>query len=168
MDILELIKSRRSVRKFDPEKAIGEEIINKAIEAACWAPSGMNTQPWAFAVIKTPGVKEAISGLTHSSSIIKSAPVLIAVFLDNTKTYDRTKDCQAIGACIQSMLLYIHSVGLGAVWLGEILRNKDKVAEAINAPAQMELMAVVAMGYPQGSAGKGKRRDVGESVFYKG
>ncbi len=94
----------------------------------------MNNQPWAFAVITEPGVKDAISGLTHYGSIIKSAPVLIAVFLDNTKTYDRTKDCMAIGACIQSMLLYIHSVGLGAVWLGEILRSKEKVAEAINAP----------------------------------
>jgi len=167
MDILELIKSRRSVRKFDQDKAVGADIINKAIEAACWAPSGLNNQPWAFAVITEPGVKDAISGLTHYGSTIKSAPALIAVFLDNTKTYDRTKDCMAIGACIQNMLLYIHSAGLGAVFLGEILRNKEKVAEAINAPSQMELMAVVAMGYPQGSAGKGKRREVNESVFYK-
>jgi len=167
MVILELIKSRRSVRKFEPDKVPGEDMVNAAIEAACWAPSGLNNQPWAFAVVTKQEAKDAMSGLTHYGSIIKSAPVLIAVFLDNTKTYDRTKDCMAIGACIQNMLLFIHSAGLGAVWMGEILRSKEKVAEAINAPAQMELMAVVAMGYPQGNAGKGKRRDVSESVFYR-
>src|SRR5512138_2985434 len=102
MVILDLVKSRRSVRKFTGQ-AVGDDIINKAIEAACWAPSGLNNQPWAFAVITKPETKETISGLTHYGSIIKSAPVLVCVFLDGSKTYDRTKDCMAIGACIQNM-----------------------------------------------------------------
>jgi nitroreductase len=125
MDIFEIIKTRRSIRKFSREP-VPDEIINRIIEAGTWAPSGLNNQPWKFAVIKDKELKTKISGLTHYSKIVLSANVLIGVFLDRTASYDRTKDSQAIGACIQNMLLFIHSLGLGAVWLGEILKNKDK------------------------------------------
>lgn len=54
----------------------------------------------------------------------------------------------AIGACIQNMLLAVHSLELGAVWLGEILREKEKVNRILNAPHPLELMAVIAIGYP--------------------
>ena len=128
---LDIIKSRRSVRHFT-DWTLADEVIDSILEAGRWAPSGMNNQPWSFAVIKKPETKQALASLTHYGQILLSAPVLIAVFLDNAVTYDRTKDCQAVGACIQNMLLYIHSKGLGAVWLGEILRSKDKVAEVLH------------------------------------
>ncbi len=166
-DILDLIKSRRSVRHFT-ERVPADDVIDSVLEAGRWAPSGLNNQPWSFAVIRKNDKKEALAPLTHYGHIVTSAPVLIAVFLDNGKTYDRTKDCQAVGACIQNMLLCIHSLGLGAVWLGEILRSGDMVTEVLGAPAGLELMAVVAMGYPsEAEKGKGRRRPISESVFYK-
>ncbi len=166
MDIFELIKTRRSIRKFTNE-AVSDEIINKIIEAGIWAPSGMNNQPWKFAVIRDNELKTKISGLTHYSKIVLSANVLIAVFLDHSLSYDRTKDSQAIGACIQNMLLFIHSTGLGAVWLGEILKNKDKVLKLVHGSEDLELMGVIACGYPSQKGGKGNRRDPDQSVFFR-
>jgi hypothetical protein len=84
----------------------------------------MNNQPWRFAVIKDAETKAWLADLTQYGSTLKSAGALIAVFMDNASSYDRTKDLQAIGACIQNMLLAIHSIGLGGLWLGEILKNR--------------------------------------------
>ncbi|MCD4809816.1 MAG: nitroreductase family protein, partial [Methanosarcinales archaeon] len=74
-----------------------------------------------------------------------------------------TKDIQACGAAIQNMLLAAHGMGLGAVWLGEILNQKDEVGDILNAPGSLELMAVVAIGYPAaGSSRSGERREISE------
>ncbi len=106
MDIFKIIKTRRSIRRFADEP-VSDEIINRIIEAGTWAPSGMNNQPWKFAVIKDSVLKEKISNLTKYSKTILSANALIAVFLDHSSGYDNTKDIQAIGACMQNMLLTV-------------------------------------------------------------
>ena len=151
--MLDLIKSRRSIRKFT-SKEVSDELVNQIIEAGTFAPSGMNNQPWKFVVVKDHGLREKLAQQTHYSQIILDAPVCIAVFLDNSRSYDRTKDVQAIGACIQNMLLAICTLGLGGVWLGEILRNKERVRDILGLPENLELMAVVTLGYPAEKGGK--------------
>jgi nitroreductase len=166
MNLFEIIRTRRSIRKFT-EKPVPDEVIEKIIEAGTWAPSGLNNQPWRFAVIKESELKREISTLTHYSKVVLSANALIAVFLDNASSYDRTKDVQAIGACIQNMLLFIHSEGLGAVWLGEILKSRERVLSIVNGSEDLELMAVIALGYPASQGGKGSRNKAGQSVFFR-
>jgi len=58
-DFLDLVKSRRSIRRFRPDP-IPDEFIEKIIEAARWAPSGFNSQPWEFLVVKDKGLKDRI------------------------------------------------------------------------------------------------------------
>jgi nitroreductase len=166
MNLFEIIRTRRSTRKFT-EKPVPDEVIEKIIEAGTWAPSGLNNQPWRFAVIKESELKREFSTLTHYSKVVLSANALIAVFLDNASSYDRTKDVQAIGACIQNMLLFIHSEGLGAVWLGEILKSRERVLSIVNGSEDLELMAVIALGYPASQGGKGSRNKAGQSVFFR-
>ena len=166
MDTFELIKTRRSIRKFTDEP-VSDETIDNIIGAGTWAPSGLNNQPWKFAVIRDVELKTNISTLTRYSRIVLNADTLIAVFLDNSLSYDRTKDCQAVGACIQNMLLAVHSMGLGAVWLGEILKNKDRMLELIGGPSALELMAVIALGHPAEKGGKGVRKDFHQTVFFR-
>jgi len=164
--LIETIKARRSIRQFAKE-AVSDEAVNQILESGLWAPSGKNNQPWKFAVIQTPALKESLAALTHSQSILQEAPVCIAVFLDHSRVYDRTKDVQAVGACIQNMLLTIHSLGLGGVWLGEILKNKEKVGELLGAGKGLELMAVVAFGHPAKRPGGGERDSVEKRVFLR-
>jgi len=59
--LLELVKKRRSIRRFKPDP-IPAEYIEKIIEVARWAPSGFNMQPWEFIVVKKPELKEKIVG----------------------------------------------------------------------------------------------------------
>ena len=63
------------------------------------------------------------------------------------------------------MLLAIHALGLGGVWLGEILKNKDEVSKVLNAPENLELMAVVALGHPEKEGVKKSRKSIEEVVF---
>jgi nitroreductase len=164
--VIEAIRTRRSVRRFTREP-VSDDALNQILESAVWAPSGKNNQPWKFAVIRDPAIKEALAAFTHSGSIIRGAPVCIGVFLDHSRVYDRTKDVQAIGACIQNMLLAIHSLELGGVWLGEILKNKEKVGELLGMGSELELMAVVAFGHPAKRPDAIERDSLGKTVLLR-
>ncbi|MCK9554905.1 nitroreductase family protein [bacterium] len=144
-----LIKTRRSVRRFKNKNVPGK-ILLEIIEAGIQAPSGLNNQPWKFQFITEPGLKKTISGFTLSrySKIICEAPALILVYLDEQKIYNRDKDLMSAGACIENMLLRIHSKKIGAVWLGEILNKKDMLQKMLGREKNLDLAAVIAVGYP--------------------
>lgn len=165
-EVIDNILSRRSVRRY-ADRAVSDEAIETMLECARFAPSGLNNQPWRFAVVDDPAVIVKLAELTHYADIILSAPLLIAVFLDTFSSYNRDKDLEAVGAGIQNILLSAHSVGLGAVWLGEILKNKEKVSDILAAPSSFELAAVIAVGYPADGAvpEKAERKLLSEIVF---
>lgn len=147
-DMLSLIRTRRSIREYT-DKMPADDIIRSIIEAGRWAPSGLNNQPWRLVIIKDKAAIDRMACFTKYSKVIKSAPVLLVVFMDRDKSYHRDKDLQSIGACIENILLAIHSLGLGSCWLGEILNRKDEVAEYLALPKSYELMAVISLGYPK-------------------
>ena len=166
MDIIEDIRSRRSVRKFTPEP-VSDELIDRILEAGRWAPSGLNNQPWRFAVVKDRGLITEISRLTHYGKVVRGAQVLIPVFIDTEKIYHREKDIQGIGACLQNMLLEIHSLGLGAVWLGEIIRSNLPIKQLLGLGNDLELMAVIALGWPDEKPRTTKRKTLKELIVYR-
>jgi nitroreductase len=162
--MLETIRTRRSIRRFTDE-AVPDSVLDRILEMGTWAPSGLNNQPWRFVVVRDAGARKELAGLTKYGSILRNAPVCVAVFLDTRESYDRVKDIQAIGACIQNMLLAIHALGLGGVWLGEILKNRKEVERILGVPESCELMAVVALGRPATEGGPGVRKPLNEVVL---
>lgn len=164
--ILEVIKSRRSIRDF-LDQPVDDNMVEEILEAGRWAPSGLNNQPWRFVVIKDKGRAQSLAQCTKYGHIIQKAPLLIAVFLDTDVMYDYTKDTQACGAAIQNMLLATHGLGLGAVWLGEILKRKADVGSILGAPESMELMALIAIGYPTVDTGGSRMRHTISQIAYK-
>jgi nitroreductase len=166
LDIIDIIKTRRSVRRFKPEP-IPDDLINKVLEAARWAPSGLNNQAWRFAVVTGKATIKKISLLTHYAKIVLAAQVLVPVFLDTAKSYHREKDIQSIGACLQNMLLEIHDLGLGAVWLGEIIKSNEQIKKILGLPEELELMAVIAMGYPDETPRATKRKELKDLIVYR-
>ncbi len=165
--MLDLIRTRRSVRRFT-SREVPEALVEAILDAGRWAPSGKNNQPWRFAVIRESSLREALAGLTRYGVSVRQAQVLIALFLDTAASYDRTKDLQACGACLQNMLLAAHALDLGAVWLGEILARSGEVARMVEAPAQYELMAMLALGFPRADGRTTTaRRCLEELVFFR-
>jgi len=164
--VLKAIFDRRSVRHFI-EAPVERELLMEALKAASWAPSGLNHQPWRFGVIRDPELKARLGGLTRYTNVLKSASVLVAFFLDKDSSYDYVKDCQAIGASIENFLLAVHARELGAVWIGEILKNKDEVRQILELPERLELMAVVAVGHPAHRSQSSHRRPVEELILFE-
>jgi nitroreductase len=145
--LLDFFQSRKSVRHFIPSK-INRDIINEILEFGRWAPSGKGNEPWRVNVVIHPTVKNMLAGFTEYGSVIESAYVIFVVFLDLDRSYDRVKDLQAIGAFMQNLLLGVHAQKkLGAVWIGEILNQKEKVNELFKINTKKyELMGVIALG----------------------
>jgi len=163
MKILDIIRSRRSVRKYIDEP-VQDITINEILEAARWAPSGLNNQPWRFVVIKDESFKKKISELTHYSSIVTGSNFLIAVFYNQPAGYNRDKDLMSIGASIQNMLLYAHEAGIGSVWLGEILKNREKINALLGIEGSNEFVAIVAFGFP-GEEGVSERKKMSDLIL---
>jgi nitroreductase len=144
----EAILKRRSVRSFT-EEPVRDELIEAILKAGQRAPSGKNNQPWRFVIVKDKEMRMRIAGETLYGSIVAHAPVVIPVFIDRQAVYDTLKDHQAIGACLENMLLAAQALGLGAVWLGEILKNKEAVRKHLGLESRYDLMAVLAIGHPR-------------------
>ena len=162
--VLEAIYKRRSIREFT-DAAISIELLHEIIKAGMWAPSGMNNQPWRFVIIQDGGIREELAQQTHYGHMVRGANALIAVFLSKEDMYDAVKDHQSAGACIQNMLLAAEAVGLGAVWLGQILKNKDEVNRILELTDNFDLMAVVVLGYPLHHNQKSKRKEISELLL---
>jgi nitroreductase len=162
--ILNAIHARRSIRQYTDD-TVSQQSVQTILEAGRWAPSGLNNQPWRFAVVRDLELKEEIAKQTRYGEIVRNAPVIIAVFIDNEASYDRVKDCQGIGACLQNMWLAIQALDLGGVWLGEILKNKERVGEILEVPEMYELMAVLTVGRPKHRQQESHRKSLSELVF---
>jgi len=81
MDVCEAIGKRRSIRKFKPDP-IPEEKIRLLLESARLAPSGTNTQPWRFIVVKDDNTKKKLQEAAHNQRHVRRAPVVIACCAD--------------------------------------------------------------------------------------
>ena len=81
MDVSEAIRMRRSIRKFKPEP-IPEEKIKLLLESARLAPSGTNTQPWRFIVVRDDDTKTKLQKAAHNQRHVKCAPVIIVCCAD--------------------------------------------------------------------------------------
>lgn len=154
-NILELIKKRRSVRRFKSQE-VSLEIIKNSLESARWAPSGLNNQPWKFMILATEK-KNVLVKYTKYDRVIREANKIILVFLNKDSSYNYQKDLMAIGAAIQNILIYLESQNIGSCWLGEIMNQSDQVEEELKAPAYLEFVAAVAVGVPE-DKGKIKER----------
>lgn len=161
-EVINTIKSRRSIRRFEEEQ-IKQEEIDIIIEAAIFAPSGHNTQPWHFTVIQNKEVIKHISdtskevmavseeewikklGLKESFDVTYNAPTLMIVS-GRRDALTWQADC---AAAIQNMLLAAESLNIGSVWLGFAVCcfEKEGEAEKIQIPEGYEPYYGVAFGY---------------------
>ncbi len=162
--VLEAIYSRRSIREYTTEE-VDRELLQQIVEAGLWAPSGLNNQPWRFVIVRDGDMREQLAEQTHYGHIVRAAKGLIAVYLDKEAMYDPVKDHQSAGACIQNMLLAAEALGLGAVWLGQILKNKGEVNRILGLDSRLDLMAVVAIGHPLHRKQSSQRKPLQEVIL---
>jgi nitroreductase len=169
LDVLEAIKERRSVRAYTGEE-VSERDVERLIEAARWAPSAGNIQPWAFVVVKDVETKRKLSSATLQT-LIQEAPVVIVVCADATRSSrvygsrgEKLYSIQDTAAATENILLAAQELGLATCWVGAFRENE--VAKAVKAPRNLRPVAMVAVGYPAERLVAPKRRSVNEVVHY--
>ncbi len=165
--MLKSIQTRTSVRLYK-KQSIEQEKLDSILQSATLAPSAKNIQPWRFVVVQQDKqLIHNIADLTQRSTFIKTADCLICVFLDRDSAFDRTKDCQSIGACIENMLLTATLLGIGSCWIDEILDRQTEVKELLQVDNdRYDLMAIISLGYPlRTSATRTPRKPLSECVI---
>lgn len=156
---------RRSIRKYTDE-TVSKEDLTAILEAGRWAPSGLNNQPWRFLVVQKDDPRmEKLAECTKYAHIVRQSAACICVLLEKDAIYSEMKDHQGAGACIQNMLLAIHALDLGAVWLGQIINDQAASLGAIGLSEETyELQAVLALGHPD-QKGSSKRKELSEILL---
>ena len=163
--VFKALFERRSIRKYT-DKRVSREDITAILEAGRWAPSGLNNQPWRFMVIpKDDPRHEKLAQCTKYAHIVRQSAACICVTLEKEAMYSQMKDHQGAGACIQNMLLAIHALGLGAVWLGQIINDQASSLGALGlSEEKYELQAVLALGHPD-QKGSSNRKALSELML---
>jgi F420 biosynthesis protein FbiB-like protein len=189
MDTLEAIATRRSVRKFT-HRPVAKKTVNAVLAAAILAPSGKNRQPWRFVVVagdekraqmirvmregiadtKARGMETGTAIMT--ARVMERAPVTVFVFNPEgahpwtshsvVQTFMEAIDTQSIGAAIQNMLLAAQALGLGTLWMCDVWSAYQQLEEWLGESG--ELVAAVALGYPDEQPAARPRRPLSEVV----
>lgn len=173
MDFFEVIKNRRSIRKYKPD-SVSRTDIAKILDAANWAPSALNLQQWDFIIV----AKDKISKLGNNFKVIVDnftkdwenkpaanilsrdeflgfaanyggAPHVIVVLTDksNDPTYQKA-NLESASAAMENMLLAATALGLGTCWMTGPLHDEKALRQLLEIPDSKEIVAVTPLGYP--------------------
>jgi len=161
LDVLEAIKTRRSIRRFKEEK-IPPHVLREVLEAGRWAPSSKNSQPWRFIVIADEDLKRRVANATTAGKFLAKAPLGIAVAVDTRATRHPAEDG---AAATMNILLAAHALGLGACWIGSYGSSYEEEAKKLlDIPEGWALVSIIALGYPD-ERPTSRRLDLREFVY---
>lgn len=150
MDVFEAIHTRRSIRRFNPDKPVGEEHLRAVLAAAMTAPSAGNAQPWHFIVVTDHDLKERLSRVHPYVGMLAQAPVGIVACAELALEKYPGYWVQDLAAAVQNMLLAARALGLGTVWTGvcPLRERMDAVRGILALPVGVEPHAIVPLGWP--------------------
>jgi len=144
--MIDLIKRRRSIRKYTPEP-VTEAEVRQLLEAAMAAPSANNRQPWHFVVVRDQETKTLLAKTHRWSGMIAQAALAIAVCGERSRSRHWVADTSA---ATENLLLAATTLGLGAVWIGIHPESgrEGYVREALGIPEGIGVLCLIAVGRP--------------------
>ena len=149
METLQAIKTRRSIRRF-LDKPVTREMARSLLEAAMFAPSVGNEQPWQFVVLDERELLDKVPSICATASMCRQAPLAILVCADSSLEKYPNFWVQDCSAATENILLAAHAQGLGAVWVG-IYPLTDRIVafrRLLGLPEEITPISLVPLGYP--------------------
>jgi len=185
MEVLEAIKTRRSIRRYTADP-VDDETVQKVLDAARWAPSWANTQCWRFIVVRDSDIKSKLVAVLTSISAervnaatraIGNAPVVIVACAELGKSGYSHGELEGpvtdkgdfwymydVALAMQNLTLAAHSLGLGTVHVGSF--DAKKVAAILGVAEGYCVVAMTPLGYPDQEPAPRPRKELSEIVFY--
>ncbi len=156
---MQSIEKRRSIRKYLPDD-ISDDMMLELLESARLAPSGNNTQPWHFIVVKERRKREEIAKVSHNQSWMLTAPVFLVCIADasvrikdrnykaheNSPEVDLKKVIRDTAIAVEHIVLSASDKGLGTCWVAW-LEQKD-IRPVLNIPDDKYVVCILTIGYP--------------------
>ncbi len=141
---LKLLKTRRSIRVFQ-DKNIPKKTLEEIIDAARFAPTARNVQPWEFVVVTDKKKIAELANLGQNAKFMVGAAACIVVFCADSNYF-----LEDGSAATCNILLAATALGIGSCWIaGDKKSYCQQVNALLNAPANMKLISLIALGYPQ-------------------
>ncbi len=169
--LLDIIKNRRSIRKFT-DQAISDNTINLLIEAARWAPSAGNRQSLDIIIVRDRTIKKELSEAALNQESLVSAPLLFVMCANVPRTSskygergERLYVIQDVAAATQNLLLLAHSLGLGTVWVGAF--DDDKVSKILKLPGYVRPQVIIPVGYYEKHPNPRSKLNLEEIISYE-
>ncbi len=175
MNVMEAIKSRRSIRKYKHDP-VSEETLEIVLDAARWAPSWENKQCWRFVVVREPETRARISeALRHgnpSIDAVRNAPAVIVACAQLGRSGFMKGEAMTskgdwfmfdVALAMQNLALAAHELGLGTVNVGWF--DEQKVEEILQIPEGVVVVELTPLGYPDEEAIAPRRKELGDIVF---
>lgn len=149
MDIMSIIKKRKSVRDF-LEKDVEEEKLKIILEAGRLAPSASNRQEWRFIVVRDKNTRQSLMKAAKNQSFVAEAPIVIVCCAE---TDNHKMGCGQlcypidVAIAIDHMALMAVELGLGTCWIGAFF--EDEVKKILNIPKDIRVVELLPLGYPK-------------------
>ena len=150
MDLLEMLKHRRSVREYTGAP-IPKEQLEEIVAAGLLSPSGRSRKPWELVIVQNRDtLKELVKCREGAANMLEKAGCAILVFADPEKTYVWTEDCSIV---MSNMHLMADSLGLGSCWIQGRLRKaqngmttEEFCRQLLQVPKRYQLEAILSVG----------------------
>ncbi len=177
MNVMDSIKTRRSIRKYKTDP-ISEDTLEKVLDAAHWAPSWRNNQCWRFVVVREAETKariaEALREDNPSIDAVRNAPVVIVAcavlgksgFYKGEVATDKGDWFMFdVALAMQNLVLAAHELGLGTVHVS--LMDAKKIEEVMEVPEGVRVVELTPLGYPEEQPEGPGRKELSEIVFHE-
>ena len=169
MDFYELIKSRETIRNYDPDKEIPDDVLNRILNTGRLAPSASNRQPWTFVLVSSEEKLTEVKA-TYQRAWFQKATKVIAVVGDKTKSWVRPADGYNsietdLAIAMDHIILAAENEGVAACWI--IAFDYEKLAKALDLKEHEVVYCIAAIGYPPDGfekTGNKKRKSLEEVV----
>ena len=171
MDFTELIKTRESIRSYDPSRPVPEETLRRILEAGRIALSAANRQPWKFLLISSSGMLEKVRGCYGREWFHDAPHVLVVVGLKDQawkRSFDGYNSVETDAAIAMThIILAAENEGVGACWIANY--EPARLREALGIGGNSEIFGITPLGYPRPGfqkSGVKKRKSFGEVVEF--
>ena len=167
MEFMEVVRSRRSIRKYEP-KEIPEEKLANILEAARLAPSGGNRQPWRFIVIREKDMKVKVAEACSKQLWMGEAAVIIVGCWRSLPGVEDTSLIRDVTIAMEHLVLAAVNEGLGACWIGASnIERVRALRPLLQVPPEVGINALVSIGYPAEPPRQRVFRTLEEIVCYE-
>jgi nitroreductase len=159
MDFLELVTRRQSIRKYDTDRPVEPEKLQRCIEAVRLAPSACNAQPWKLVVVTDTGLKNQVAEAASAkwlgfNNFTKQAQIIVVIVREEPNLTsklgsvlkDKPYTLMDVGIAAEHFCLQAASEGLGTCIMGWF--DEAKVKELLGIPKNKRAELLITIGYP--------------------